>query len=232
MIFANLIKRNRGTLHLRLRNKWFYLFFVVVNIWPLKLFSITYKCIIWKLKLFDSKVQCVNDIRVQTWKSKFFENFILFLFPGIVMTCLTIQLLVSTIVIVSFSFSQENRDGRGRSNYVGTEKKFNIKEIIRFGGERGEVKKRLLRIKSQRTKIYQNLRLLCCLHCWQRPTVPLVWKKCCHCLACRGWIKQKTTLGQPSFVVGNHSNLMDHPIETSFISCFYFHNSWNSNKMP
>lgn len=68
------------------------------------------------------------------------------------MTCLTIQLLVSTIVIVSFSFSQENRDGRGRSNYVGTEKKFNIKEIIRFGGERGEVKRETAKNKVSADK--------------------------------------------------------------------------------
>lgn len=68
-------------------------------------------------------------------------NLFLFLFAGLVMTTLTIQLLVSTIVIVSFSFSQKYKDGRGRSDYVGTEKQFNIKEIIRFGGERGKRKR-------------------------------------------------------------------------------------------
>lgn len=55
------------------------------------------------------------------------------------MTSLTIQLLVSTTVIVSFSFSQGDRQERGRSNYA--DKQFNIKEIIRFGGKKVEVKR-------------------------------------------------------------------------------------------
>lgn len=66
------------------------------------------------------------------------------------MTSLTIQLLVSTTVIVSFSFSQGNRQERGRSNYA--DKQFNIKEIIRFGGKKVEVKRETTKNKVSADK--------------------------------------------------------------------------------
>lgn len=66
------------------------------------------------------------------------------------MTSLTIQLLVSTTVIVSFSFSQGDRQERGRSNYA--DKQFNIKEIIRFGGKKVEVKRETTKNKVSADK--------------------------------------------------------------------------------
>lgn len=66
------------------------------------------------------------------------------------MTSLTIQLLVSTTVIVSFSFSQGNRQERERSNYA--DKQFNIKEIIRFGGKKVEVKRETTKNKVSADK--------------------------------------------------------------------------------
>lgn len=100
-------------------------------------------------------------------------------------------------------------------------------------GKKLRWKERQPRIRSQQTKICQNI---CCLHCWQMPTVLLVWKIWCRCLAWRGWLKQKTTQGQPLFVVGNNSILIDPSIENSlflnyvfistvleiFIKCLYF----------
>lgn len=72
------------------------------------------------------------------------------MFSVLVMTSLTIQLLVSTTVIVSFSFSQGDRQERGRSNYA--DKQFNIKEIIRFGGKKVEVKRETTKNKVSSDK--------------------------------------------------------------------------------
>lgn len=52
------------------------------------------------------------------------------------MTRLKVHVLLSIISFVSLSFSQEG----GKTNYVVIDKQINIKEIIRFGGRRGDVK--------------------------------------------------------------------------------------------
>lgn len=56
------------------------------------------------------------------------------------MTTLRIQVLVSIIAFVSLSFSQEDGEIRADTNYFVIDKQINIKEIIRFGGRRGDVK--------------------------------------------------------------------------------------------
>lgn len=58
------------------------------------------------------------------------------------MRSLAIQCLVSIIVCVSLSFSEEDGEGRERPKYVVVVKKISVKEIIRFGrggDENGEV---------------------------------------------------------------------------------------------
>lgn len=56
------------------------------------------------------------------------------------MTTLRIQVLVSIIAFVSLSFSQEDGEIRADTNYFVIDQQINIKEIIRFGGRRGDVK--------------------------------------------------------------------------------------------
>lgn len=56
------------------------------------------------------------------------------------MTRLKVQVLLSIISFVSLSFSQEAGKTRSDTNYVVIDKQINIKEIIRFGGRRGDVK--------------------------------------------------------------------------------------------
>lgn len=56
------------------------------------------------------------------------------------MTRLKVQVLLSIISFVSLSFSQEDGKTRSDTNYVVIDKQINIKEIIRFGGRRGDVK--------------------------------------------------------------------------------------------
>lgn len=54
------------------------------------------------------------------------------------MKTLAAQLLVSVIVFIGLAFSQEDGDGRELPKYVVVNKQINIREIIRFGGRRGE----------------------------------------------------------------------------------------------
>lgn len=56
------------------------------------------------------------------------------------MTRLKVHVLLSIISFVSLSFSQEDGKTRSDTNYVVIDKQINIKEIIRFGGRRGDVK--------------------------------------------------------------------------------------------
>lgn len=54
------------------------------------------------------------------------------------MKTLAAQFLVSLIVFLGLAFSQEDGEGRGFPKYAVVNKQINIREIIRFGGRRGE----------------------------------------------------------------------------------------------